>query len=62
MSDLYAELRGRLRRGMDKHGLSQGEVARRSGVDQGNISRILSGQRPCTTLATWDKLLDAVQW
>jgi len=47
---------------MDKHGLSQGEVARRSGVDQGNISRILSGQRPCTTLATWDKLLDAVQW
>jgi transcriptional regulator with XRE-family HTH domain len=49
-----------LRTAMGRYGITQMELARRSGVDQGNISRILAGKRPDTTSNTWDKLFNAL--
>lgn len=57
---LHDELREKIRLGMKLTGLTQVELARRTGIPQGNISRILAGQRPHTHLDTWDKLLRAV--
>jgi transcriptional regulator with XRE-family HTH domain len=60
-SSLHTELMMRVHYGMIDRDLTQMELARRSGVPQGNISRILKGERPGTLLATWDKLLEVVE-
>lgn len=57
---LHDELREKIKHGMKLTGLTQGELSRRTGISQGNISRILAGQRPHTHLDTWDRLLRAV--
>ena len=61
MSDLYTELVARVKAGMEAKGLTQVQVACRADVSQGNLSKILRGMRPCTTLATWDRLLGVVE-
>lgn len=48
-----------VRVGMKAQAMTQGELARRSGVPQGNISAMLNAGRPATE-ATWQKLIDVV--
>lgn len=57
---LHDELIQQVKSGMAHKGLSQTELSKLTGVSQGNLSRILRGQRPGTTLDTWDRLLRAV--
>lgn len=54
---IHQELIRRIADGMTNKGLDQMKLASASGVPQGNISRILRGQRPGTSLRIWDKLL-----
>jgi predicted XRE-type DNA-binding protein len=48
-----------LKQGLKANPMSQGELARRSGVPQGNISAMLNKGKPATE-ATWQKLFDVV--
>lgn len=57
---LHDELIQKIKQGMHDAHLTQCELSKVSGVPQGNISKILRGERPGTSLDTWDKLLRAV--
>lgn len=60
MSRLQVELVGRVLDGMQRLGLSQMQLAARSGVPQGNLSKILRLQRNCT-VDSWNSLLEVVE-
>lgn len=47
-----------LRQAIKRTGLSENEVARRSGIDRGNLSRILNGRRG-VTLVTLYRVMQA---
>lgn len=59
-NQLQVELIDRLREGMSKRAWSQSELSRRSGVPQGNISRLMR-RGSQGTLVTWNKLLRALE-
>lgn len=61
MNLLQDELVERLKHGMAVLQLNQAQLAERTGVSQGNISRILRGQRTGTSVATWARLLEVVE-
>ncbi len=48
-------------RAIRESGLSQAEIAKQSGVDQGQISRLLLGKRSIT-LETADRLASVLNW
>jgi transcriptional regulator with XRE-family HTH domain len=46
-----------VRRSMEKQGVSQGELSRRTGIERPNINRLLTG-RSGKVPESWQKVLD----
>ncbi|AON96824.1 helix-turn-helix DNA binding protein [Mycobacterium phage Tonenili] len=59
-NQLQMELITKVTEAMERNGWSQGDLERRSGVTQPNISNLLAGKR-LGTLHTWNKLLRAIE-
>lgn len=57
--DMNAQIRKAARNGLSARGWSQLELAKRAGIKQATVSRLLTGERQGEP-ATWERLLAAL--
>ncbi len=59
--EIEARIRAHLRQQMKERGITQTELARRIGADDGNIKRILSGERGIKSLGQVKRICSALK-
>lgn len=60
MTGMNVEVREAVKTALERQGLSQAELARKVGMERGNVNRLISGKSGQVPEA-WQKILDALE-